>query len=212
MKKIIFLSIICCFLSQVTYAQFSSLDEFFKHYAGKNGFVYIHYKKIDTSDYRCLPRDLRKYYDSESKASVKLLGYEKPTKELPSKVVTDNLKKLLRELKFDLIQKMTCNNSDSEIYQKTSEHNDLITVKILVCKKKTYIRWISGYCGSVYLNLMSKQFEQRKEQLEQRKQQLDQRKQQLDQRQEQLNQMKEQLDQMQEQLDQMKAQQERMKE
>ena len=174
MKKIIFLSIICCFLSQVTFAQFSSLDEFFKHYAEKDGFTYIYYGKLDASDYRCLPNDLSKYYDHESLASMKVLGYEKSTKELPSKMITDNLKKLLRELKFDLIKKMTCRNNDTEIYQKTAEHNELITVKILICGKKTYIRWISGYCRDNFIEQQERmrgQLDQMKSQQERMKEQ-----------------------------------------
>jgi len=146
MKKFILLSLFCCFLSQVTLAQFSSLEEFFKHYSEKDGFTYIYHGRAEASDYRCLPHDVSRYYEPEGVQSMKVLGYEKPINDLSSNVITNNLKELLRQLNFELIKKLSCNNSNTEIYQKINENNNLITVKILIygARKQTYIRWVSG--------------------------------------------------------------------
>jgi hypothetical protein len=134
MKKIIFTTIACLFLSLVGYAQNSSLDQFFNQYAESEGFTYIFYSKGQCG---WIPKDLKR--ELSSVKFTKLLS----CRELDM-VQINQFKEILSQDKYELIRKTKTDGTNSETYQKISENKDIEQVTFYSTPKTTQIRWISG--------------------------------------------------------------------
>jgi hypothetical protein len=136
MKKIIFTTIACLFISFFGYAQTSSLDKIFDHYAEKEEFTYVFNGKGKCL-FRCLPTELKRELSSVS--FVKQLSI----RDLDSELIKKFQEILLKE-KYELVQKIKNECSNTEIYQKKSENKDFEQVTLIANQMTTSARWISG--------------------------------------------------------------------
>ena len=137
MKKIIFTTIACLFLSFVGYAQNTSLNHFFNQYADLEDFTYIFNGKGKCL-YKCLPADLKKELSRVN--FTKMLSRRE---EMDKKIISD-LKEILNKENYELVQKIKNQCQSSETYQKKSENKDFEQITIMANPVQTSIRWISG--------------------------------------------------------------------
>jgi len=137
MKKIIFTTIACLFLSFVGFSQNTSLNHFFNQYADLEDFTYIFNGKGKCL-YKCLPADLKKELSSVN--FTKMLSR---CQEMDKKIISD-LKEILNKENYELVQKIKNQCQSSETYQKVSENKDFEQITIMANPAQTSIRWISG--------------------------------------------------------------------
>jgi hypothetical protein len=137
MKKIIFTTIACLFLSFVGFSQNTSLNHFFNQYAELEGFTYIFNGKGKCL-YKYLPADLKKELSSVN--FTKMLSNRQDS---DSKLI-NNLKEILNRENYELVQKTKSDFSLSETYQKVSENKDFEQITIIANLAQISIRWISG--------------------------------------------------------------------
>jgi len=144
MKKIIFLSIACFFFSQVIHAQGSSLENFFNHYAEKDGFTYI-YQKGGKDLLGKIPSDIKK--ELRSATFIKSLSCNNAAADLLPADFLSNLKDMLLKQNFELVRMVKSDGSRIETYQRVSDHKDFDDITIIITGIKNpniFIRWISG--------------------------------------------------------------------
>jgi len=141
MKKIIFATIACLFISLAGYAQISSLDKFFDRYAKMDEFTYIYYGNEDPR-FPCMnPFEFRGRVDHLH--FVKSLYSKKLREESPEEFLT-SLKRILNTENFVLTQKVKSNNKTrTETYQKETDKN-IEHVNITVNGSSIQVRWVSG--------------------------------------------------------------------